>query len=104
MAQGVGKIYDALRARINEKTRDRREFKNRQKAIYNEGLIQFKLKEQLTNEVRKMDEDPSITSIRVRILPNAMPFLSSVVDMLDCKVQECSTPGELLLIKVEEYL
>lgn len=101
---GVGKVFEAIRSRIDEKTRDRREFKTRQAALFNEGLIQFKLREQLQQQVNLMDKDPHITSIKVQVAPEAVPFLETIACTLNCKTQACPVPDEIILIKQEDYL
>ncbi len=98
------KIVDAAKSRMDEKNRDRREFKTRQSALFNEGLIQFKLREQLQQEVSKMNSDPSITSIKVKISQDAIPFIDSIMHTLNCKVQKCPEPDEIILIHQEDYL
>lgn len=104
MSTGVGRVIEAIRSRIDEKTRDRREFKTRQSALFNEGLIQFKLREQLQQQVKIMDSDPHITSIKVQVAPEAIPFLETIACTLNCKTQACPVPGEMILIKQEDYL
>lgn len=104
MGNGINKILIAIKSRWDEKTRDRREFKARQTAIFNEGLIQFKLREQLQAEVTKMDNDPTITGIKVMISPDAIPFLDTILFSLNCKTQTSPIPGEVILIKQEDYL
>ncbi len=100
----VMKIVEAAKSRLDENSRDRREFKTRQSALFNEGLIQFKLHEQLQQEVAKMNMDPSISSIKVQISQDAIPFIDSIMHSLNCKVQKCPEPDEIILIRQEDYL
>lgn len=104
MSSGVMRVVEAIKSRYVEKTRDTREFKTRQAAIYNEGLIQFKLREQLQQVVRYMDSDRGITSIKVQIAPEAIPFIETIACSLNCKTQVCASPGEIILIKQVDYL
>lgn len=104
MSNGIFRIFDAIKARYDEKHRDRKEFKVRQSAMFNEGLIQFKLREQLQKEVDKMNNDPGIISIKVQISPEAIPFLETVTQSLNCKTQQCPMPDQIILIRQVDYL
>lgn len=104
MANSLGMVIDAIKARYTESTRDRKLFKSRQDSLFNEGIIQFKLREQLQSAINQLSDDPNIKSIRVQVVPEAIPFVGFVLQSLNCEYEMCPEPDQIILTRQVVYL
>lgn len=104
MGSGIGTIIKAISARYTESTKDRKLFKSRQDSLFNEGLLQFKLREQLQEVIDQISEDPRIKCIRVEVSPEVIPFMGVILQSLNCTYETCPEPGEILITRQVTYL
>ncbi len=100
----VIKVVDAIQARYADAYKERKQFRTRQDSIYNEGQLQFKLREQLQMTLDKLEANPSIKSIRIQVMPDCIPFLPTVLPALNCIYVMCPEPGEVILSRRVQYI
>lgn len=101
----VFQVLKAIRYRIRSSSKDERELQARRKALYNESFLMCQLRTQLEEVADEFDNfDRPVASIRVKIDPSALPFVTSVQDSLSCTITPCATPGEFILERESEYI
>lgn len=104
MFKGLIEIFKAIRCALNEKTRQSKQFKQKQNEIYQEGLTEVKLSEQLFQILDEMYADDSIASVKIQVADTALPFLSDLLPKLHCEVISCAEATQFILLKNETYL
>lgn len=104
MIKSIVRIFKAIKCATDEKNRQRRQFKQKQGEIYREGLTESKLRDQLTHIVTEMRADPSITSVRIEIAKEGLPFISGLIPQLECEVISCASPTEFVLMPRDSYV
>ena len=104
MIKSIINIFKAAKIASEEKNRQKKQFKQKQGEIYREGLIESKLREQITSIVEGMYEDPSITSVKIEIAEEGLPFASGIISQLECEVASCASPAEFILYPRNSFI
>lgn len=104
MFKGIIEIFKAIKCALNEKSRQAKQFKQKQNEIYQEGLTEVKLSEQLSQILDEMYADASITSVTIQVADAALPFLSDLLPKLHCEVIPCAEATKFILLKDETYI
>lgn len=104
MFKVIGRIARAIKCSLDEKSRQRRQFKQKQNEIYREGLTENKLRDQLMHIVSEMYNDPSITSVKISIAREGLPFISGIIPQLECEVIPCAVPTEFVLVPRNSFI
>lgn len=102
--KSIIRIFQAIKCAAAERTRQSRQFKQKQHEIYNESLVEVKLNEQLQFVLDEMIRDHDINYVKIRIAPTAMPFITEAISHLPVEVIECAEKNEFLLVRGEESL
>ena len=104
MVKHVISIVQALKCAANEKNRQARQFKQKQNEIYNEGITEVKLQEQLMQILDEMYQDPSVSTVTIEVAKSGLPYLSDILPRLHCVVIPCAEPTKFILLKDETYI
>lgn len=104
MIKSIIKIFQAIKCATAEKTRQSRQFKQKQREIYSESLAEAKLSEQLNYIVSEMAQDCDINYVHIRIAPEAKPFITEAINHLPVEVIACAEENEYIIMKDKESL
>ena len=104
MFKGIIEIFKAIKCAMAEKTRQSKQFKQKQNEIFQEGLTEVKLYEQLSQILEEMYADNSITSVTIKVADAALPFLSGLLPNLHCEVIPCAEATQFILLKDDTYI
>lgn len=100
----IGRIFSAIKCSLDEKSRQHRQFRQKQGEIYREGLTENKLRDQLMHIVAEMHNDPTIASVKIGIAKEGLPFISSIIPQLECEVIPCAVPTEFVLVPRNSFI
>lgn len=100
----VVRIVKAIQCALQEKSRSTRQFKQKQKELYMEGLTETKVNQQLQYYVTEMQNDPEINYIRIRFAREASPFIMSALSRVTSEVIECAEENEYVIMRDTELL
>lgn len=104
MIKAIVRIVLAIKCALDERNRQRKQFKQKQSEIYKEGFTESKLREQLNGLIAEMYEDPSIVSVKISISKEALPFISGIIPTLQCEVNPCASPTEYILTPLDTFV
>lgn len=96
-------LINSIKLRHKHRTQDKRKFKQKQKAIYQESTIVYRLREQLLEAERKLYSDPHIQSITLSIAIEAYPHFDDVKSILQCEITPL-TDRRFLMTRKDIYV
>lgn len=104
MISGIVRIFKALKCYFEEKNRQQRQYKQKQNEIYQEGLAEVSLRNQIKAVLDIMDQDSDIQALTIEIAQEGLPFASDILESLHCEVIPCTEPGRFILMRTESYV
>ncbi len=104
MFKGMIRIFKAIKCSLEEKNRQKKQYKQKQYEIYQEGLAEVSLRNQIKAVLDIMDQDPSIQALTIEIAQEGLPFASDILESLHCEVIPCTQTGQYMLMRTESYV
>lgn len=104
MLSGIIRIFKAIKCHLAEKNRQQKQYKQKQNEIYQEGLAEVSLRNQIKAVLDIMDQDPHIQALTIEIAQEGLPFASEILETLHCEVIPCTNPGQYILMRTESYV
>lgn len=104
MISGFVRIFKALKCHFEEKNRQQKQYRQKQHEIYQEGLVEVSLRNQIKAVLDIMDQDPDIQALTIEIAQEGLPFVSDILETLHCEVIPCTEPGRYIFMHTESYI
>lgn len=97
-------VFHAFSARRAEETFEKKTFKQKQQAIYNETTMQFMLQKQLQDVSKYLSEHEDVETVKIRVASDALPFFQSIKDLIVCNFEDTADPAVFVVTRKEVIL